>query len=190
MTFYEKPSVTVDIIVFTIDRDVLQVLLIQRKNEPFRGKWAIPGGFVDKGETLERAAAREMYEETNVKDVPLYQFHTFGDPGRDPRGWTISVAFYSIVEKEKVNIKAMDDAQNINWFSINNLPELAFDHNKIINVALSNLRKDILFSSEIIKTILSQEFHMDQLLKYYEIILDKKLNKDNFENLMRLINSL
>ncbi|NQU33620.1 MAG: NUDIX hydrolase [Bacteroidetes bacterium] len=137
---YPRPAVTVDIIVL---RDVCanpEILLIQRLNPPFQDEWALPGGFVDMDETLEQAADRELAEETGLVDIILSQFKTYSVVDRDPRGRTISVVFIGITKAE-TKAKAGDDAKNTQWFSINRLPMLAFDHEKIIGEAIgqSNL---------------------------------------------------
>ncbi|OGH99962.1 MAG: hypothetical protein A2Y25_02455 [Candidatus Melainabacteria bacterium GWF2_37_15] len=136
---YKPISLTVDILIFSkIDRADrgIKLLLVKRKNPPFQNKWAIPGGFVDYDEELETAAMRELEEETGVKDVSLKQLHTFGKIGRDPRGRTVSVVYMAFVDAEQVKIKAGDDAKEAQWFDINKLPELAFDHQEIIDFAI------------------------------------------------------
>jgi 8-oxo-dGTP diphosphatase len=137
---YPKPSVTVDTIIFALEKDQLQILLIQRKGEPFKGKWAIPGGFVDIDEPLETAAYRELQEETGLTSVQLAQFRSFGDPGRDPRGRTITVSYITFLPEISEEIKGTDDADDARWFSIKALPELAFDHNKVLQEAIEDLR--------------------------------------------------
>ena len=134
---YPRPAVTVDIIIF--DKKKESILLIERKNEPFVGQWALPGGFVDKNESLENAARRELKEETALDIKNLEQFRSFGDPGRDPRGHTVSVVFWGVCNEKGNNEKAGDDAAFLQWFGINELPELAFDHELIIDTALSIL---------------------------------------------------
>ncbi|MEE4197942.1 MAG: NUDIX hydrolase [Bacteroidales bacterium] len=136
---YPRPAVTVDIIVFKKTGRMDQVLLIERKNPPFKDCWALPGGFVDKDEDLEKAACRELKEETSIEDIALSQLHTFGKPGRDPRGHTISVVYTGILNPGDQKIQAGDDAKNLQWFSINQLPELAFDHREIIEYAVANI---------------------------------------------------
>ena len=133
---YSRPSLTVDIIIFRIFENEPEVLLIKRANEPFKGQWALAGGFVDKDEPLEEAAARELKEETGLNGILLTQMHTFGSPGRDPRGHTVSVVYvgYLPVGAEAT---AGDDASEIAWFGVNELPELAFDHSLIIDMAKS-----------------------------------------------------
>lgn len=131
---YPRPAVTVDIIIFRQTASATQVLLIKRSNEPFKGQWALPGGFVDKDEPLAKAAARELEEETSLKDILLTQMHTFGDPGRDPRGHTVSVAYVGYLP-DGAEAHAGDDAAEAEWFSIDELPEMAFDHEKILEMA-------------------------------------------------------
>ena len=132
----QKIAVTVDSVVFCKANNQFKVLLIQRKNDPFKGQWALPGGFVDEGEDLETAAKRELEEETGLKVESLQQVQAFGKPGRDPRGHTISIAFLSRIYCEE-DLKPSDDADDASWFKIEKLPEmeLAFDHDEIINVA-------------------------------------------------------
>lgn len=136
---YPRPALTVDVVV--VSRSVEpKVLLIRRKHEPFANAWAIPGGFVDEGESLEQAARRELLEETNVEVDKLEQIGTFGDPGRDPRGWTIAVAHLARVSPTKVNPKAADDASELAWHPLADLPSfLAFDHAKILDAARKRL---------------------------------------------------
>jgi 8-oxo-dGTP diphosphatase len=131
---YPRPSVTVDIIVVTRERRP-EVLLIRRKDDPFAGKWAIPGGFIDMDETLEESARRELREETGVETAGLVQLATFGDPGRDPRGRVISVAYLAVVEKDQVRPQAADDAAEAAWFPLEKPPPLAFDHAEILKLA-------------------------------------------------------
>ena len=133
---YPRPMVTVDAIVFTRRAGSPHLLLIERGQPPFAGLWALPGGFVDMDETLEHAVARELAEETGLRDVRLEQLHTFGDPGRDPRGRTISVVYCGEVEGGAKTLRAGDDAAQARWFPVDALPELAFDHRRIVDYAL------------------------------------------------------
>lgn len=126
--------VTVDAVVLT-DGDPKKVLLIRRKNEPFKGRWALPGGFVDQDEDLEIAACRELFEETGVKAGATFQIGAFGKPGRDPRHHTVSVAYRFDVPAE-THAVAADDATEAEWFNLDNLPQLAFDHAEILSAAL------------------------------------------------------
>jgi 8-oxo-dGTP diphosphatase len=135
---YPMPSVTVDIVIITREKRP-RVLLIRRKNEPFAGRWAIPGGFIEMEETLEESARRELREETGLQVEELRQLATFGDPGRDPRGRTISVVFLARVENERQEIHAADDAAEVGWHRLDKLPPLAFDHDRILALARERL---------------------------------------------------
>jgi len=131
---YPRPAVTVDIIIFRLFNEQPEVLLIERGNDPFKGQWALPGGFVDKDEALDHAAARELEEETALKDILLTQMHTFGNPGRDPRGHTIAVVYVGYMPEGEV-AAAGDDAAKAEWFNLKKLPAMAFDHNKVVEMA-------------------------------------------------------
>lgn len=135
---YPRPALTVDLVVLT-RRGRRKVLLIRRKTPPFAGKWALPGGFVDENEPLEAAARRELEEETGVSVADFEQLYTFGDSGRDPRGWTVSVAYQARVEQSKVRPQPSDDAAEVRWFALDALPDLAFDHALILERARRRL---------------------------------------------------
>lgn len=139
MGYPQNIKVTVDALVLSFQYEALHILLIQRKNDPFKGKWAFPGGFVEDPEPLEVAAMRELEEETGLKTSSLYQLHTFGEPDRDPRGRTISVAYLTLVDHQSLQPKADTDAEEVRWFPVNRLPSLAFDHDKIIKKAMVEL---------------------------------------------------
>lgn len=138
---YKRINLTVDTIIFSKTAGGVKTLLIKRKNPPFKDKWAIPGGFVDYDEELDIAAKRELEEETGIKDSVLQQLYTVGTIGRDPRGRTVSVVYFAFIDSEKVNVKAGDDAKEAEWFDINNLPELAFDHKEIMDFAFEKCLK-------------------------------------------------
>jgi len=139
---WPRPMVSVDAAVFTSSEDKAKLLLIKRRNEPFKGKWALPGGFVDIDEELEDAVTRELAEETGLADVPLQQLHTFGKCGRDPRGRQITIVYMGIATKGQSKIKAGDDAAEARWFDIKKLPkDLAFDHNEVAKVAIEKLKR-------------------------------------------------
>jgi ADP-ribose pyrophosphatase YjhB (NUDIX family) len=178
---FERPGLTVDCVIFGLDLDAesLKVMLIERDVEPFKGAWAIPGGFVRSDEALLDAATRELEEETGIKDVFLEQLYTFGDPGRDPRGWVVSVAYYALVSPDKHNIRATMDARDARWFPVNALPKLPFDHGKILKTALERLRGKLTYAP-IGFELLPQKFTIKQLQKLYEIVLDSKLDNRNF----------
>ena len=128
---YPRPMVTVDAVIFAGTGKDRCIALIRRKHDPFAGCWALPGGFVDMDEPLEAAAARELREETGLDGIGLSQFHTFGDPGRDPRGRSISVAYYGFLPAP-APLRAADDAADARWFPVEDLPPLAFDHDRIV----------------------------------------------------------
>lgn len=141
----ERPSVTVDIVVVAKLDARPEVLLVKRKKSPFEGCWALPGGFVEPNEPLEAAARRELREETGIRLLGLKQLHTFGDPGRDPRGWTISVAFLTLPDRgavESWQLRAGSDAGDVGWFELDRLPELAFDHAVILAHARQAIEAD------------------------------------------------
>jgi 8-oxo-dGTP diphosphatase len=137
---YRRPAVTVDCVIFGYEENILKVLLVRRDHGPYEGMWALPGGFMDIDESLEEAAYRELKEETSLSGVELIQFHTFGDPGRDPRGRIITVAYYAWVDLSDFRIKAAN-SPNLAWIEVAELPALAFDHNRIISVALEKIRE-------------------------------------------------
>lgn len=138
---HPRPALAVDIVVFRLEENQLQVLLIQRAQEPFAGCWALPGGFVGMDESLDDAARRELAEETGVHGVKLEQLHAYGDPDRDPRGRVVTVAYYTLIPGD-VPVRGGDDAAQARWFAVDSLPELAFDHAQIIHDALERLRQN------------------------------------------------
>lgn len=129
---YPRPMVTVDAVLLHRDHAQCHVLLVQRKQDPFEGRWALPGGFIEMEETLLESVERELREETGLEGIALEQFGVFGDPGRDPRGRSITVAFVGRVEDMGVEVKAGDDAADARWFGCGELPEMAFDHAEIV----------------------------------------------------------
>jgi 8-oxo-dGTP diphosphatase len=178
---YPRPAVTVDVVVFGYDGGPdLRLLLIQRGSDPFRGQWALPGGFVEMEEDLETSALRELEEETGVKDLFVEQLYTFGTPGRDPRGRVISVAYFALVNLTDHPAVASSDAAEAEWYPLNELPELAFDHADIIDKATSRLRAKVRYEP-IGFELLPQEFTLAQLQALYETVLGVPgFNKRNF----------
>jgi 8-oxo-dGTP diphosphatase len=176
---YERPSVTVDVVIFALVEDDLQVLLIKRKKQPYAHMWAVPGGFVRINESLEEAAARELAEETGVTGVYMEQLYTFGDPDRDPRTRVITVAYFALVPYDAIDHRPGDDAAETGWFSVFALPELAFDHARILEYALTRLRYKLEYTSVGFK-LLPDVFTLSELQQAYETILGEKLDKRNF----------
>lgn len=178
---YPRPSVTVDCVIFGLDESQqLKVLLIRRKGEPYANKWALPGGFVQIEESLENAARRELKEETGVENIFMEQLYTFGSLGRDPRGRVISVAYFALVNLAEHTLRADTDAEDAAWYSINDLPELAFDHAVILQAALDRLRSKLRYQP-IGFELLPEHFTLSQLQQLYETVLGvPSLNKRNF----------
>ncbi len=176
---YPRPSVTVDTIIFTLRDNDLQVLLIKRGHPPFEGMWAIPGGFVGIDESLEEAALRELEEETGIRDVYLEQLYTFGDVDRDSRGRVITVAYFALVPATVIAPRAGDDAAEAHWWSVYDLPPLAFDHTDILAYALQRLRYKLEYTAVGFE-LLPEAFTLSELQAAYEVILGEELDKRNF----------
>jgi 8-oxo-dGTP diphosphatase len=176
---YPHPAVTTDAIIFTIRDEQLKLLLIRRGEPPFKGSWAFPGGFIEMDEDLESGVRRELQEETGLTDVDLEQLYTFGDPNRDPRERVITVAYYALVPTDHVVLNAADDADAADWFSMDDLPPLAFDHDDILAMAYERLcaRLD---DSTIALQFMPDEFTLTELQRVYEVILRKALYKQDF----------
>jgi 8-oxo-dGTP diphosphatase len=182
---YERPSVTVDVVIFTLREHDLQVLLVRRKHAPFEGYWAIPGGFVHMDESLESAALRELEEETGVRDVYIEQLYTFGRPDRDPRTRVITVAYIALLpDTALVHVTASGDASDARWWSMYDLPSLAFDHTQILGYALTRLRYKLEYSAVGFQ-LLPGRFTLSELQSSYEIILGEKLDRGNFRKKLR-----
>lgn len=169
--------VAVDLVIFTVREGALQVLLIERGVPPFRGRWALPGGFVLEGEALEAAARRELEEETGLRDVYLEQLYTFGDPGRDPRGRTIAVAYFALTPPAEP--RASTDAAKAAWHPAARTPPLAFDHDTILKTGLRRLRAKLGYSTVGFE-LLPKQFTLSELQRLYEAILERPLDKRNF----------
>jgi 8-oxo-dGTP diphosphatase len=176
---HQTIQVTVDIVVFTVHEETLQVLLIERGIDPFKGRYALPGGFVRAEETLEKAAFRELLEETGTKDVYLEQLYTFGDPHRDPRGRVVTVAYYALVPTDKSPLLAGTDAATAGWYPVSTLPPLAFDHKKIVEYAVDRLRNKLEYTNVGFQ-LLPAKFTLSALQALQEAILGKPLDKRNF----------
>ncbi len=174
-------KVAVDAVVFGYSKDDgVSVLLIQRKYEPYKNQWAIPGGFVLEKESLIKAVKRELLEETGIEVNYLEQLYTFGDPDRDPRNRVISVAYFGLVKTEAYKkLKASTDAENARWFNIRNLPNLAFDHHEILSLAIDRLRAKVRYEP-IGFELLNKKFPFSDLEKLYTALLGRDINRRNF----------
>lgn len=178
---YPRPSLTADIVMFGFDGVGLKVLLVQRDVEPFRHAWALPGGFMHEDETLEACALRELYEETHFTPDFLEQFHTFSTVDRDPRGRVVTTAFFGLMPVSEV--QGGSDAADARWFSLDQLPSLAFDHAEILRVAQSCLRERIYFEP-IAFRLLEPKFTMTELQHVYEVVLGIQFDRRNFQKKM------
>ncbi|MFL5754010.1 MAG: NUDIX domain-containing protein [Bacteroidia bacterium] len=177
---YPRIDVGVDAVVFAYNPDAVSVLLIKRKKDPYKGKWAIPGGFMEVDESPEDAVCRELKEETGIELNKLEQFHTFGDPDRDPRKRVISIAYYGLVKAGTYSARAGDDAAEAKWFNCKELPDLAFDHKQILDMAISCLRNKVKYEP-IGFELLGKQFHFSELHRLYEVILDKAIDQEEFK---------
>ena len=184
---YPHPAVSVDVAIFTIRDEALKVLLIRRGQPPYRGEWALPGGFVGLEESLKHAAWRELKEETGVNAVYLEQLFTFGHPQRDPRERVISVAYFALIPSDKLEIKAASDADSVDWFGIEEVPKLAFDHKKILRKALERVAAKLDYST-IAFQLMPETFTMPQLQHVYEVITRVPTDKRNFRKRMLALN--
>lgn len=178
---YPRPAVTTDCVIFGYDGKELKVLLIERGIEPFKGCWAFPGGFLNMDEDALAGARRELKEETGLEDAFIEQFHTFSEPGRDPRGRVITIAHYALVKIQEV--EGGDDAAQARWFPIGEVPPLAFDHDRILRMAMSRLKERIHFEPVGFE-LLPDVFTMPQLQNLYEAILEVHFDRRNFASKM------
>lgn len=178
---YPHPAVTTDCVIFGFDGERLQVLLIERGIEPFKGRWAFPGGFIKMDETAEQGALRELKEETGMENAYIQQFHTFSNPNRDPRERVITIAYYALVKIQEV--QGGDDAASARWFPLDEIPPLAFDHDYMLRMATQRLRQEIHFQP-IGFELLPQKFTLKELQSLYEAILGISFDRRNFAKKM------
>ncbi len=176
---YPRAALTVDCVVFGLDDSELKVLLIQRALDPFKGRWALPGGFVRVEETVDQAARRELEEETGLKEVFLEQLFTFGAVNRDPRERVVSVAYYALVKLAAHETQAATDAADAKWYPVSQVPKLAFDHADILAAALARLKGKLRYEP-IGFELLPPKFTLSQLQHLYEAVLATGLDKRNF----------
>ena len=180
---YEQPGITVDLVIFTVNKNKLKVLLAKRAEAPFSGYWSLPGGFLLAGESLEDAAFRVLKEKTGVKNVYLEQLYTFGKPDRDPRARVITVAYFALIPWENLDQPESERVANLTWSAVEQLPRLAFDHKEIVNYAVQRLRSKASYSN-IVYGLMPEHFRLSELQTMYEIIIDDKLDKRNFRKRM------
>lgn len=184
---YPHPSVTTDCVIFGFDGTKLKVLLVQRGEEPYKGRWAFPGGFMRIDESAEECAMRELREETSLEITQIRQFYTFTSPQRDPRERIITIAFYALAKTQQV--KGGDDAADAKWFALDEVPQLAFDHDQILRKAEQTLHQQIHFEP-IGFELLPEEFTIKELQNLYEAILDVHFDRRNFYNKMKRLEML
>ena len=178
---YPRPAVTADCVIFGFDGVNIKVLLIQRGLEPYKGAWALPGGFMNMNETIEECALRELKEETGLNGATVEQFHTFTSVDRDPRERVITVAHMALVRLAEVH--GGDDAASARWFALDEIPLLAFDHDYILRMAVMRLRERICFKP-VGFDLLPEVFKMSELQNLYEAILGVQFDRRNFYNKM------
>ncbi|CAN5664091.1 NUDIX domain-containing protein [soil metagenome] len=186
---YPRPAVTTDVVLFTIDAERLRVLLVRRGGDPFRGCWAFPGGFIELDEDLIDGARRELAEETGVTGVYLEQLYTFGTPNRDPRGRVISVVYYALAPEGRVSVRAGSDAAAVQWFPVNELPPLAFDHDEILAMTKVRLATKLGYST-IALQLMPEKFTLSELQSVYEVVLGRTIDKRNFRKRMLAVGSI
>lgn len=185
---YPRPALTVDIVIFSVQQARLQTLFICRAQPPYQGAWALPGGFVQMEESLEEAASRELAEETGLRDTYLEQLYTYGDPARDPRERVVSVAYFALIPADSAaQVQPGSDARASQWFPVDTLPALAFDHAEIVAYALRRLRYKLEYSAVGFE-LLPETFSLSELQHTYEVILGEKLDKRNFRRRIQQAN--
>lgn len=178
-------EITVDVVIFTIHEGSLKVLLVKRASEPFKGKWAIPGGFIRLSENLDNAALRILKEKTNVQNIYLEQLYTFGDPLRHPNSRVITCAYFALIRSDDIELSFEKNAEitSVEWQKVYDMPPLAFDHKEIIEYSVKRMRERLEFCP-IAFQLLPEKFTLTELQKSYELILKKKLDKRNFRKKM------
>lgn len=180
---YEQPGVTVDLAIFTVNKNKLKVMLVKRAESPFLDFWSMPGGFLKHGESLEDAAYRVLTEKTGVRNVYMEQLYTFGEPDRDPRARVITVAYFALIPWENLDQPESKKIKDLTWCSVDQLPKLAFDHKQILKYAVKRLRAKASYSN-IVYGLMPEQFRLSELQNMYEIIINDKLDKRNFRKRM------
>lgn len=176
---YEHAVIAADLAIFTVDDGKLKVLLIKMKKSPYEDCWAMPGGLVAGNESVDQAAIRHLHNKAGLKDVFLEQLYTFGNVDRDPFGRVVSVAYFALIQGRGMELKTTSEYQDVAWFSVAEVPKLAYDHKEILALALGRLRAKLSYTN-IVCNLLPNEFTLGQMQNVYEVILGKKIDKRNF----------
>lgn len=183
------PAVAVDVLIFDVNNDKLNVLLIKISQGPYKKKWALPGGLVQINETLDEAAKRVLWQKAGIRGIYLEQLYSFGEVKRDVRGRIISVSYFALVDSAKFHPRTTEYYSDIRWKEAKKLPPMAFDHGKIIAFGIKRLQNKIEYTN-IAYALLPREFTLSEMQKIYEIILGKKLDKRNFRKKLKMLNLL
>jgi len=184
---YDFAVIATDTVIFTIKDNELQVLLIQMKKKPFTDMWAMPGGLVKGDESVTNAAKRHLLDKTRIKNVYLEQLYTFGAVDRDPFGRVVSVAYFALIPSANISLKTTKEYAGVQWFSVSDLPKMAYDHKKIVTLAVERLQAKLTYTN-IVFSLLPDEFSLSELQNIYEVILGKKLDKRNFRKKILSLN--
>lgn len=184
---FKHAVIATDIVIFTVDDNKLKVLMIKMRKKPFSEMWAVPGGLVHIDESVDESARRHLKDKTGVSNVYLEQLYTFGNVLRDPLGRVVSVAYFALIPKDSVSLKTTDEYEGVDWFSIKELPRLAYDHAEIVKMAVERLKAKLEYSN-IVHGLLPKEFTLTDLQKTYELILEKEIDKRNFRKKILSLN--
>lgn len=179
LSIIEKPAFSVQVLIFSINKDKLETVLIKRVREPFNGVWSIPGDIISLNDSLDDAAKKVLYDKTGIKDVYLEQLYTFGEVERDPRGRVITTAYFALLPHNNVDLSEAPNPLHAKWVPIDQIPPLAFDHERIIETGIARIKSKLLYSS-IASGFLPEKFRLYDLQRVHEIILGKKIDKRNF----------
>jgi 8-oxo-dGTP diphosphatase len=184
-----RPVLTTNIVIFTLRHEQLKVLLIRRRNPPFQGCWSLPGGVVGTDEDVEANAMRKLEDSTGLSGIYLEQLYTFSAPERDPRERVISVAYYALVASKRLQLRTDEDSEGVGWYSLNELPELAFDHAQMVGTAHQRLAAKLDYST-IAFQFMPELFTLSDLQNVFQIILNRDLDKRNFRKRMRTMEQI
>lgn len=187
---YKNQGIHVITSLFTVEKGIVKVLLIKRKNEPYYGKWVLTGGALYNNETLEEGAYREIKEKTGIENIPIKQFKAFGRVDRSPIMRMVAIGFIGIIDSNRVQIlKKSRNTSDAKWVPIDEIPHLGYDHNEILTAAIQELKEDII-NSNILKSLFPDGITIPELQKTYEAILNKKFDRRNFRKKILSLNLL